>query len=164
MNKLLSMAFSVVFVATLGLGCSGGGDSNLPKTYPVSGTVTQAGQPVAGATVKFSMADGSRSAVGMTDDRGKYTLMTFSPGDGAVPGEYNVSIAKYDRPAAASGSSGNVADTGDEPPEEPETGPAGDDEAEGPKTLLPEKYADPKTSGLKATVAEASNEHDFKVD
>ena len=164
MNRLLSMISLAVLVATLEAGCSGGQDANRPKTHPVSGTVTQGGQPVAGANVNFFLTDGSRSAVGLTDDRGTYTLTTFSPGDGALPGQYNVSITKYDRPVALPGSNGDVADTGDEPPERPETERGGDDESEGPKTLLPEKYADPKASGLTATVEEGSNTCDFQVD
>jgi hypothetical protein len=145
------------------LGCGQATDPNRPKTYPVSGTVTQAGQPVEGANVVFQLADGSRGAVGVTDASGKYTLTTFSAGDGAVVGDYKVAITKYDRPAITPKSDGSIADTGDEPEEE-ETGRRPADDSE-PKSLLPEKYANPEGSGLTATVSESGeNKFDFTLD
>jgi hypothetical protein len=120
--------------------------------------VTQGGKPVEGAIVKFELADGSRSATGKTDANGSYTLTTFSANDGALPGDYKVSILKYEaRPAASAADSSPATYV---PPEAAKNGqpPAP------PKNLLPAKYADPKTSGLKATVTSGrENRFDFTV-
>jgi hypothetical protein len=60
-------------------------------------------------------------------------------------------------------SDGSVGDTGDEPEGE-ETGSRSADDSD-PKSLLPEKYADGKTSGLTATVGESGeNKFDFSLD
>lgn len=161
MTRLSSATFVMFLISVLG--CGQPTDPNRPKTYPVSGTVTQAGQPVEGANVVFQLADGSRGAVGVTDASGKYTLMTFSAGDGAVAGDHKVAITKYDRPAITPKSDGSIADTGDEPEEE-ETGRRPADDSE-PKSLLPEKYANPERSGLTATVSESGeNKFDFTLD
>lgn len=162
MKRILSASL-VLFLVFL-LGCGGSADPNRPKTYPVSGTVTQGGQPVADAEVTFHLKDGSQGAIGVTDASGKYTLTTFTSGDGAVAGEHLVTVTKYDRPKIVPRGDGSIADTGDEEeaPEESGASRAGDAE---PKSLLPEKYADPKTSELTATVSESGeNKFDFNID
>jgi hypothetical protein len=102
---------------------------------------------VEGATVTFKLAGGSRSAIGVTDAGGKYTLTTFASGDGAEPGEYQVTIVKYNIKA----SSAVDESSNDYKP------PAEDEEQAALKNLLPETYADQATSGLKATVSEGGN-------
>lgn len=133
-------SFAVLLVAAVA-GCGRGGSQRDVKTYPVSGKVTYNGTPVADATVTFVGSEG-HSAVGKTDADGVYHLMTFQPGDGAVPGEYQVTVVKREQ-------------TGPPPSEESDE----DDEAivPPPKSLLPEKYASRDTSGLKATVKKGSN-------
>ena len=96
----------------LRLGLAGCGEdpgvTDRPATVPVSGVVTLGGNPVEGATVTFhagvpapgQTAQGN-SAVGQTDAEGRFQLKTFEANDGAVPGEYVVTISKYE--AAASG-------------------------------------------------------------
>lgn len=86
---------SLLVALTLSLGCSSE-DSNRPKTYPVSGTVKLNGTVVEGATVTFQLTEGKENAIGSTDKTGKYTLSTFRPNDGAVAGQYKVSITKFD--------------------------------------------------------------------
>lgn len=112
---------------------------NRPGTVPVSGVLTLDGQPVEGATVMFVPAKGGLyaggAAAGKTDGKGKYTLTTFKPGDGAVPGTYTVVITL------------NVTD---------ERGEV--------KSLLPKRYADPRTSGLTVEVAkQGPNEFYFDL-
>ena len=143
-------------------GCGDSVDPNRPKTYPVSGTVTQGGQPVADANVTFHAKDGSRGAVGVTDANGNFQLTTFTAGDGAVAGEHEVSITKYDQPKITPKGDGSIGDTGDDP-ETPEEKGAGRDAD--PKSMLPAKYADPKTSGIMATVTDAAdNKFQFNLD
>jgi hypothetical protein len=144
------------------LGCSGGAskDTNLPKTYPVSGTITRNGAPVADASVLFQLVGGSRSATGMTDASGKYTLSTFTSNDGAPAGEYKVSVSKLGTSAAAGPAAGELRAASDDPnysgPKD--TGGA----AAAPKNELPPQYANAETSGLKATVKETGeNKFDF---
>lgn len=147
---------AVMFASASLAGCSGGGggSSTGPKTSPVSGTVTQGGKPLEGATIRFVRADGKGGAAGRTDANGRYTLSTAKPGDGAEAGQYKVAITKFEQ-AAATGSSSEKDYV---PPKEGESAPP-------PKSLLPEKYGNPDASGLTATVKDSGeNKFDFTVD
>ncbi len=136
----------------LASGCGGKGAAG-PKKYPVSGTVRQGGKPIEGATVTFISTDGKSAATGKTDSSGKYQLV-----GGAVAGTYNVKIEKYQAPAAPAG--GSQVDIAEDKSYKP--APEGA-EPELPKNLLPPKYADPKQSGLTATVKEGENTCDFDI-
>lgn len=71
------------------------------KPVKLSGRVTLDGEPLAGATVVFTPADGGGNvASGRTDTDGEFRLTTFSINDGAVPGDYKVTI-KIDEVSAA---------------------------------------------------------------
>lgn len=170
MSTLSRVLFGgAVLVLTVGLigGCSRG--PSRPKTYSVSGTVTFNGQPVEGASVIFvpkSMvqggagqnAQGPQVATAETDAQGRYQLTTFAKGDGAIPGEYLVKVFKYPKPETPAGTGGQ----GEEeyrPPEEAETQPA----AATPKNLLPDKYANERTSGLSFTVEAKANTFDITL-
>ncbi|MCS7239390.1 MAG: carboxypeptidase-like regulatory domain-containing protein, partial [Thermoguttaceae bacterium] len=98
------------------------------------------GNPVEGALVTLVPPEPSRrGAVGRTDASGRFTLTTFEPGDGALPGSYNVAISK-------------VVLEGEAPPETPtETGGVEPDKRVS-KDLLPPKYKVAATSGLKAEI------------
>lgn len=124
-----------------------------PKTYPVSGTVTYKGNPVAGANLNFRIADGSSFSMARTDASGRYELMTFEAGDGTLPGEYKVGITQYE----SSGSTGPGMDDAEY------ASPEGDEGGAPPKNLLPEKYANPETSGLTASVTEGPNTVNFEL-
>ena len=145
----------------LTIGCTEPGVER-PETFAVTGIVTLDGNPVEGATVTFVPAAGDRSAAGMTDASGKYALTTFEGGDGAGPGEYGVKIEKY-----AGGSAGEETGEGDEGmmSADYEAGLRSEGGEGGePKSLLPEKYSDPSSSGLKATVTEGENSFDFPLE
>lgn len=162
MKRILSASLVLLLVALSSCGRSV--DPNRLKTYRVSGTVTQGGKPVADANVSFHLKDGSQGAIGVTDASGNFTLTTFTSGDGAVAGEHVVTVTKFDRPKIVPRGDGSIADTGDEKEAPEEGGKSRRDDAE-PKSLLPAKYADPKTSGLTATVSESGeNKFEFKVD
>jgi hypothetical protein len=140
----------------LGLGCGeGGGDR--PKTYSVSGTVTYNGEAVEGATVAFQPAAGGQGAFGVTDAAGRYSLTTFSSGDGAVPGQYKVKIVKH------KGGEGAAVDQDSPEYEDPAMGGAAGPDAGQRESLLPAKYADASTSGLTATVGESDNSVNFEL-
>lgn len=83
------LAGAVAFGLALVVGCGGGGG----KTAKVSGVVTYKGQPVKKVVVTFTPANG-RPARGETDEQGQFTLSTFAPGDGAVPGQHKVTLTR----------------------------------------------------------------------
>ena len=119
----------------------GGCGSGRPDTVPVSGTVLYQGQPVVHASVMF-IPEGSRAAAAKTDEQGRFSLLTFAPGDGGVLGEHTVVIGKYRQ------------------------APGGDPDSPYPETVavLPEKYGSPLTSPLRATVtAEGPNDFRFEL-
>jgi hypothetical protein len=145
-------AGGLMSVGTLWLaGCGGAsGAADRPEVLPVSGTVTYAGQPMAGATVTFKPEEaGQPSAFGKTDAQGRFRLTTFVADDGAVPGSHTVTVQKYTIVA----------------PDVNEDDPDYDSskvKATPPKSHLPEKYSNPKTSGLTARVS--AGENDVKLD
>lgn len=147
---LLSCGLSVGLLA----GCGGG--AGRPPTYPVEGTVTFEGKPLADATVTFRPAgtdSGQQPANGKTDASGRYQLTTFSASDGAMAGSYRVTIMKF-AAVAAEGAAGDGDDY------VPPRGPLPN-----PKNQLPKKFANADQSGLTATVeAKAEgNTVDFAV-
>src|SRR5262245_2332062 len=91
---LCLQAFAVVITAA---GC-GGGKS---KTTPVKGTVTLDGKPVALASVVFiPRQEGRMVAQAVTNQDGNFELTTYHPNDGALAGEYLVTVTKDDAPPA----------------------------------------------------------------
>jgi hypothetical protein len=143
--KLRQQLLACCCLASFATGFAGCGSSG-PTTVEVTGTVTYNNSPVAGAAVMFQGGTG-RPATGETDSQGKFTLRTFGADDGAVPGEYVVTITKVE--SVPPGQPGG--DAGREPPTSTRTPP---------KSLIPMKYNDAKTSGLKETVSE-SGPNDF---
>jgi hypothetical protein len=84
-------------------GC--GGAAHDP-VYPVHGQVLFQGKPAAGAQVVFhpvGKIDPTVRPSGQVDSTGKFTLTTHAAGDGAPPGEYEVTVelwvSKNDNPA-----------------------------------------------------------------
>ncbi|MEZ6112701.1 MAG: carboxypeptidase-like regulatory domain-containing protein [Pirellulaceae bacterium] len=138
-------AFVVILIFIAGNGC-GSGPEGIPDGAPVTGVVTYNGSPVSGATVTFHPKSGDRAAVAQTDAAGIYQLTTQAANDGALPGDYVVTVTKIE----FSG--------GTELPEDhPDYGKApASDESEA-KSLVPQKYGDPKTSDLAVTVQAGEN-------
>ena len=60
------------------------------------GTVLMKSRPVEGARVVFVPTSNIEAASGITDAEGRYALSTFESGDGTMPGEFRVKVAKYD--------------------------------------------------------------------
>ena len=110
-----------------------------PKTVPVTGTISYRNQPVADATVLFTPQGPGRSATGVTDAQGKFSLGTESPGDGAIPGEYAVSVTPKQTPPAEGDYS-----IGSDPP-------------------FPLRYSDPTATDLKATVKDEKNDFPLEL-
>jgi hypothetical protein len=151
MNSRSVLALALLTLSICAAGCGSSAQSDRPATYPVSGTVTMNGQPVADANVNFQLADGSRSASGVTNSQGRFELTTFAAGDGALPGEYLVAITQFEKPPKGAGV----------PDDHPDYNPTLGDFV--PRNLLPEKYANPQTSGLTATVSESGATVSFEL-
>jgi len=122
------------------------GCSRRPKTVRVTGVVTYQGKPVKDAAVLFAPEKG-RPATGVTDENGRFRLMTFVPGDGAVPGEYTVAIDAHE----SLGPKKN-GETGED------LGPPGK-----VRWIVPEKYSQLDKSGLRVTVASGQPEIRFDL-
>lgn len=136
--RRFSLALAVAAVVLTPLGCGKGG----PVMGRVSGTVTYKGQPVKKGTVSFVSTEATRrNATGQLDANGYYTLQTEEPGDGAEVGDYEVALYSHQE---------KILDYTPKTPVKPER-------------TIPEKYENPKTSGLKKTVQSGSNKFDFDL-
>jgi len=84
--------------ALAGPGCGGG-------KVPVTGNVLLDGKPLEGATVTFHPAEQGKGqmATGTTDKDGVFRLSTTKPDDGAVPGEYKVTVTAVQGAVAPQG-------------------------------------------------------------
>jgi hypothetical protein len=84
-HRILRMAFLAILLVG-GLGCSG-------RLVKVTGVVRLDGEPIEGAGVVFAReGDEGRPATGTTDSGGVFYLSTFKDGDGALRGDYRVTI------------------------------------------------------------------------
>ena len=147
MNVLRALSGAAVCLL-MASGLAGCGDSP-PEVAPVTGTVMYQGKPVDGAAVTFTPANG-RPATGQTNANGEFTLTTFKTNDGAITEEHAVTIAKMESGPVAQGEPGRAPPVTSATP---------------PKSLIPKKYSDPRTSGLKETVASPGpNEFTFDVE
>jgi hypothetical protein len=128
-----------VALALIPLSCGSDG----PEMAKVTGKVTYQGKPVPKGTVTFVSPNAAthRNAVGQLDATGNYRLQTEQPGDGAQVGDYEVTVYAHDDVIL------------DYKPKVPVP----------PKILTPEKYENPKTSGLKRTVKSGSNTFDLEL-
>ena len=138
-NRCLPLAVGCSLIVVL-CGCSG-----RPKNVArkVTGKVTLAGQPLAGATITFTPSDGSPS-FGVTDAEGKYNLVWSAQRgkriDGAQIGDHSVTISTFQ---------------------------FGDPTAKPPKAEVPEKVPFKYREGpdkLKATVKPGANEINFDLE
>jgi hypothetical protein len=144
-------------------GC-GGPDPNLGK---VSGTVTYKGAPVEGATVSFLPANPGSGvlAVATTDAAGHYVLAAPQTDGGvaagAFSGSYNVTIRKMEVTLDPNLVLFNEGKIDYDELQERGGGTGGGTT----RDLLPAKYRDVKSSGLKAEVqAQAENVCDFVLE
>lgn len=114
------------------------------KLVPVTGTVTYQGKVVPSAMVLF-MPDKGPPAMGKTDSSGRFSLKTSNLGDGAIPGQYAVSITANETSGVFS-----------------EFAPDGGGTAK-VKWLIPEKYSIASSSGLSATVSRETSDYSFRL-
>ncbi|QDV36534.1 hypothetical protein [Tautonia plasticadhaerens] len=138
------------------LGC--GDDTGIGKRYSVTGKVTFKGAPLEKGRIDFIPTDleNGRPATGTIQD-GIFRLTTLTPGDGALPGDYKVTISAL-----------NVDNTAVEKTIMEQGGGGRQHEiamaTQKGKSLVPSKYSLADTSGLTATVEERSNSFTFDLE
>ncbi len=150
MQTRLTLFVCLFLFATCG--CSS--EESGPPTYPVTGTVTLKGTPMAEADVIFVPdSPNAEAAFGKTDANGAYKLS-------AVEGKYKIKVSKVDKPKQAG--SGKVFSSSEEEVEvyKPEDG----DKVTIAKNLVPKKFTDHNTSGLSHSVAQSPSTFDIKLD
>jgi hypothetical protein len=166
MMSYVKLSLALLAVACVAMaGCSGGSDVG---TVPVSGTVTVDGNPIEGATVSFvPQGEEGRSASGLTDAEGKFSLTTVQSGDGAVPGQYKVAISKI---TGSAGSTSTAAGGGTPSQEEMQKAmeasmkQAMSSRPPEVKEEIPPKYTNPDTSGLdREVVSSGDNNFAFEL-
>jgi hypothetical protein len=123
--------------------------------------VTLDDKPVSGATITFIPVDESQGvpATGTTDEQGRFTLATIGKGPslqaGVVAGEYYVSVMKDEIPS--------YVDEND-PAYEKLASQSTVEKDKQPRRIVPQKYNDPKKSGIKVTVEQGkSNDIPLKL-
>lgn len=124
--------FCLLVCALVASGCSRSAEE---PVYPARGRVLCGEQPLAEALVVLHPLDSSaRSLSARTGADGRFVISTYHAGDGAPAGRYAVSI------------------------ELREAIQEGDELIRNGRHLLPERYANPRTSGLKCVVEPRDNE------
>jgi hypothetical protein len=143
---------------TLVAGCSDDGFGR--QRYSVQGTVTYKGENLARGQITFvPEAQGGQAASGPIED-GYYSLSTLTPGDGALPGKYKVTVVARDSdlekvrfavqkkgmPPGAALPQPLIAKANKEA-----------------KSMIPTRYNLPTTTDLTADVEPRSNTKDFEL-
>lgn len=159
---VLSHSFRIAFIVLCLIlpGCNDG--PARPKTTQVTGLLTYKGQPVREASVGFvpdvPAAEMSRhpGAFAITDNDGRFVLMTFKTGDGAIPGKYKITVSKQEAVTNT-----KVAETG---ADDYFDDGGGEYTAAPPKSVFPVKYSTPATSDLTVNVPEGDPiEYEFEL-
>jgi hypothetical protein len=152
------IAWGILLTASVGM--AGCGDK--AKPVKVNGTVTLDGKPLPGATITFLPAgEGGRSASGLSGTDGSFDLTTYKPGDGALAGDYKITVQVLE---------GDKSNRGQDPMEmDPKAregffmrmSPGGrakeDARQKNAKKTVPEVYMDLKRTPLKCTVPADGN-------
>jgi len=152
------------------VGCDGSAGGTNVKLAAADGTVTYKGGPLAGATVTFIPANGPL-AMATTDLSGKFTLSSGAM-PGCAVGEAKVSVSVAGPADSASNVSSNakpggmtaeqIAEQQKKMAEATKSFQAKADAAPA-KSLIPQKYDNPQTSGLSYTIKPDGDNH-FKIE
>lgn len=136
-------------------GCN---SSDFPPTVPVSGTVTMGGKPMERLSVSFLLEGAAaRTGFGVTNDQGEFQISTFDQDDGALLGTHGVTISDLPEKSAEAEENTDPTALYGQP-----GGMFGKQIKK--KSRIPEKYANPKTSGLQAAVTEdGPNQFTFEL-
>jgi hypothetical protein len=131
-------------------GCGDAKKGQLP-TAQVAGQVSYRGKPLSRGEIKFlpvqAAGKEARVAQGILDEQGRYRLGTYAQDDGAVLGDYQVVVESRedaDVDVARRMTSRGLASVQ-------------------PKSLIPVRYFDSRTSGLTAHVVSGKNTFNFDL-
>ena len=142
--KIMQRILLAVLAAGLSFSLIGCGDGN-PGTVPLSITITHKGAPLSKATVTIISSDGKgHTAGGQTDSSGVAIMETPPKWKGALPGEYAVSVKKWEK---------------FEYPEPSMPGMISFKHI----NALPEKYGEHSTSGFTLTVDKKATKATFDI-
>ena len=137
---------STILVAGLSLFLVGCGEKF--GTVPVSITVMQKGSPLEDATVvAVSSDDAGNSASAITDASGVATMQTPAKGMGVIPGEYTVTVTKWESKTVPAPSTDDPNGTATEQ-----------------INILPAQYADHARSGFKLSVGPKGATETFNIE
>ncbi len=126
-------------------GCgSGGYVRQRESTVAAAGVLLFQGKPLEYFQVMLTPETGT-SAVGVTDEQGKFSLGTNQPGDGALAGQHKVSVVYIGPPG---GSYDGINDFSPPPP---------------PKVKIPAKYGNAATSPVRVEIPKNGNK-DLKIE
>src|SRR4051812_3949022 len=150
---------SALFVGlTLVAGCSDDGFGR--QRYSVQGTVTYKGEKLAKGQIAFvPEAPDGQAASGPIED-GYYSLSTLSPGDGALPGKYKVTVVARDSDPEKVRSAVQMKGM---PPGAALPQPLIARAHKEAKSMIPARYNLPTTTDLTADVEARSNTKDFEL-
>jgi len=141
MRKSTQQATLGLTLLAVSLGCSSCSGAKGPPVFPVQGKVLFRGKPASGALVIFHPLNQPELEKGMpravVEDDGSFSVTTLTANDGAPAGDYAVSITWKT-------TSEKIPSRKGRPKRVP--------------TNFPEKYKNPKTSGLVVRVEETQNE------
>jgi hypothetical protein len=158
LRPALAAWFALCFGAVVFLGCSSS-DGDHPPVYSVKGKVLFKGAPVSSGVVLFELEGGDQTpsngaqpgggplrASGQIAPDGSFHLIAYQGADGVPAGNYKVGIS-----SVPPRTEGNILE-------------ASASAKKGNPDVLHGKYADPKTSGLKAEVfKDKANEPTFDL-
>jgi hypothetical protein len=94
MKKIIPTILILFVSVFLISGCQNKGE----KVIPVTGTITQKGQPLADVRVEFSKIDTGAMSFAETDTQGHFTLIHAHGKSGAEAGKYRVSVFQKGKP------------------------------------------------------------------
>ncbi|MEZ5944552.1 MAG: hypothetical protein R3C18_24450 [Planctomycetaceae bacterium] len=142
----------VLLASTLVLVGCGGGPSDAPTLVPATGTVYVNDEPIMGANVTFQVA-GAPLATGTTNAEGKF-VMTTGGRPGAPLGDAKVGIAKV---------TAQQQDTVNMTPDDMRNMQMDNNgTTPGLTEEIPQKYGNPASSGLTATLSTDGAQNDFE--
>ncbi|PQO25176.1 hypothetical protein C5Y96_25050 [Blastopirellula marina] len=149
--KILMLLLVSSFAMSLGCGSEVADDR--PARAKVTGKVMLNGAPVENARIQFHAVNKSQGAIGQTTADGTFTVTTYVAGDGALPGDYVVTISKVEVQDGLSEDEKLKMQEMGRPVPPPKT-----------KEHMPPQYTKSTASPLKVTVKAGEENHfDFDV-
>lgn len=137
-----TLVLPAILVLTMVIaGCSDGSTASGPRPVPAAGMLTYNATAVPDATISLIPNDPSQpGAVARSDSTGAFKLTTGDRGEGAMPGDYKVSVTAIVYEGGEN--PGSVEEGNYNPNAKPAT----------PKYIVPQKFSNPETSGLTLTI------------